>query len=393
MCAYIETNCDGWKKCNDKINILKNITYDDDDEFFDDTIRLLRVIKGKLYFDWPWGIQRFYHHPVDYYTVRLFSAVLEMVNNIPDSVFFLKNHDTPLLPANFPFPSFSHTPTLQHSDIPYPWVRAIAYEVLYHNEAIVKKNYIFYANDPDDDDIWNNKDTKAGWFGALWGSPGAVSRQIILDLQRIRPDLIDAGWTHSWYARPWNPASNEITSWGVTNISIHQENRTKETDEKYNKPGYLYSLIDQQVKKVHFAKYMASYKYLIVVGGQNGVDRLATFLSHSGAVILLQESEILQHFSTRIKPWVHYVPISFTAADLIEKIEWLNKNQKLARRIAKNGNNFAKSYLRLEDYYCYTAYAMHAISTIETSESLQPFNATWVNKIKPNSQELRIIQN
>ena len=40
-------------------------------------------------------------------------------------------------------PSFSHTPTLQHSDIPNPWARAIAYEILYHTEDIVKKGIVF----------------------------------------------------------------------------------------------------------------------------------------------------------------------------------------------------------------------------------------------------------
>jgi hypothetical protein len=50
-------------------------------------------------------------------------------------------------------PSFSHTPTLQHSDIPNPWARAIAYEIQYHTEDIVKKNMVFYDNDPDVDEM------------------------------------------------------------------------------------------------------------------------------------------------------------------------------------------------------------------------------------------------
>ena len=395
ICAYIETNCDHWKKCNEKIGYLKNKTYNSNEKFFDGTIRLLRVMKGRLYYDWPWGITRFYHEPPDYYATRIFSAVLEMIENVPDSVFFFKNHDTPLLPANFPIPSFSHTPTLQHSDIPNPWARAIAYEIQYHTEDVVKKNLVFYDNDPDNDQIWNEKETKAAFFGALWNSRGAVARQVVLDLQRIRPDLIDAGWTVAWNVQAYNPESNENIAWGPANettISNFNANRTKETDKKYDKPGYLYALVNQKTTKRQFARYMASYKYLIVLGGQNGVDRLATFLSHSGAVILLQESDIFQHFSARIKPWVHYVPISFTAADLIDKIEWLNKNPKLARRIAKNGNNFGKSYLRLEDYYCYTAYALHQIPKIETKQSLEPFNAKWVHEIKIKNDDARDLE-
>ena len=395
ICAWVETHCDGWKKCNEKVAVLKNKTYKAEEEFFDNTIRLLRVISGKLHFDWPWGVSRFYHSPPDYYTTRLFSGILEIIDNVPNSVFFLKNHDTPLLPANFPIPSFSHSPTIMNSDIPYPWARALAYEILYHTEQLVKDNLIFYDSDPDDDEIWNDKETKAGWYGALWSTAGAVSRQVILDLQQFRPDYISAGWTTSWHARPYNPESREETAVGPvlnsTSLSKYYANRTADTDALYNKPGYLYSIASKKVDRVQFNEYIATYKYLIVVGGQNGVDRLATFFAHSGAVILLQESDIMQHFSARIKPWVHYVPISFTAADLIEKIEWLNTNPILARRIAKNGYNFGKSYLRLEDYYCYTAYAMHLISKTETKSSLEPFNSRDVHTLKTEDNNFPII--
>jgi hypothetical protein len=35
-------------------------------------------------------------------------------------------------------------------------------------------------------------------------------------------------------------------------------------------------------------------------------DRLATLMAYSGAVIILQETDSLYHFSGRLKPWVHY---------------------------------------------------------------------------------------
>ena len=58
------------------------------------------------------------------------------------------------------------------------------------------------------------------------------------------------------------------------------------------------------------------YKYVIVLlglnEGQATADRLAGLLAHSGAVILLQESKFVYHFSSFLKPWVHYVPISYS---------------------------------------------------------------------------------
>ena len=55
-----------------------------------------------------------------------------------------------------------------------------------------------------------------------------------------------------------------------------------------------------------FEEYMISYRYLIVVSGVFGTGRLNQFLAHSGAVIMLQESDFRYHYSSFLKPWVHY---------------------------------------------------------------------------------------
>ena len=58
----------------------------------------------------------------------------------------------------------------------------------------------------------------------------------------------------------------------------------------------------------HFSleTYMTSYRYLVVLAGLFSADRLNTFLAHSGAVILLQETDFIYHYSSFLKPWVHY---------------------------------------------------------------------------------------
>lgn len=57
---------------------------------------------------------------------------------------------------------------------------------------------------------------------------------------------------------------------------------------------------------IHFEEYMTSYRYLIVICGMFGADRLNQFLAQSGAVIMLQESDFRYHYSSFLKPWVHY---------------------------------------------------------------------------------------
>ena len=59
-------------------------------------------------------------------------------------------------------------------------------------------------------------------------------------------------------------------------------------------------------------------------------------------MILLQEAGFDYHFSTRLQPWVHYVPLTYSMADATEKIEWLIAHDDMARRIAQNARNFGK---------------------------------------------------
>lgn len=68
-------------------------------------------------------------------------------------------------------------------------------------------------------------------------------------------------------------------------------------------------------------------------------------------MILLQQSNRRYHFSSLLRPFVHYVP--FSVGDIIDKIEWLKRNPRLAEQIALNAQAFAASYLRAEDYQCH----------------------------------------
>ena len=136
--------------------------------------------------------------------------------------------------------------------------------------------------------------------------------------------------------------------------------------------------ISKLTKDIKPEIFMRRYKYLVVLAGISAGERLTTYLAHSGAVILLQETDVVYHYSARLIPWVHYVPLSYTASDLIDKIEWLRANDKLARQIAKNAYAFGKSFLRLEDFYCYTATALRAFGNVTTPDARQPYNPSRI---------------
>ena len=115
---------------------------------------------------------------------------------------------------------------------------------------------------------------------------------------------------------------------------------------------------------------------------------MANLLAHSGAVILIQNHNYEYHFSSRIQPWVHYVPLKYNAADLIEKVEWLENHGKLAYRIARNARAFGASHLRLEDYFCYNAKLMKTFASImNDTDTVIPFHPKRMNTLPVDSKD------
>lgn len=307
--------CSPWVACKKKADgfMSGQLAYPDRLENY--FVKMVRVTKGRLYLDWPWGSGRIFKRP-DFNVIRLFSAVLEMVKDLPDSVFFIQTYDRPLFPSNFPFPAFSHSPKSDsNSDIPFPWPRIINDEVQVYTDQIMGSKRVYPDLDPHIDKIWASRAEKAGFFGQLWEkNPAALARQVLVDISFSRPDLIDARFTGANPMNPYNPASDEH----LFDMKIPRRSKRHLPDDQHgienlnatHIPGFIRTLRNKfqkiQSKK---DKYIKKYKYLVVLAGNTAADRLATFLAHSGSVILLQETDYVGHFSERIRPWVHYVQI------------------------------------------------------------------------------------
>ena len=413
----------------------------------DDRTRLIRIVGGVIYTDWPWGAWRFDKLEPDYFALRLLGAVAELTP-LPDCVFFLRNYDYPLLPAFVPMPAFSHSPSNLHADIPLPWVRAVDEEIAWFQDQLfgngnskkIMYNNLYYdegaatatlskrrrltssslsssqllttsgsgitgtsinilsripinmattveagsgaathtpshTHPPPDEararEAFSLRRSKAAFYGYLWGTPSATARLVVLDLARQHPDLLEVQWSAAFDVRAWNPLSEEkdvFDSQGLLQVG-------KEFAQKNSSPpGFLRSYRGQKQRdRLSPREYVSGTKYLLVLSGNNGADRLGPFLAHSGAVIMLQENDALSHFSSRLKPWVHYVPVSHTAADVVDKIRWLQENDDMAYQLAKNAYLFGRSFLRLEDYYCYTARGVMAVAEVEAADSKLPF--------------------
>ena len=85
-------------------------------------------------------------------------------------------------------------------------------------------------------------------------------------------------------------------------------------------------------------------KYIIVVDGHGWADRTAV---HDGVRILLFHATLHEDWvSNQLIPNEHYIKVKPDLSDLIEKLEWANKNDSEAKRIAQNGKEFAHKNLR-----------------------------------------------
>ena len=87
------------------------------------------------------------------------------------------------------------------------------------------------------------------------------------------------------------------------------------------------------------------YKYIINVGNSaDWAERLRMQL-FANSVTVLHQAECVEWFYPLLKPYVHYIPTNIFFTDLIENIEWCERNEDICQQIVKNANNFAKKYI------------------------------------------------
>ena len=370
ICAWAEkepsSTCFPWKKCQE---VRESFKKESPKKFLGiPEIRLVRIMNGsKLYYDWPWGRHRF--EPPRRSMILIALYVLAMVKDIQDSVFIM-GEERWVLPWHIPFPSFSCSPAMKSIDFPWPWFESYNHEFDIYRKAISNSKSIldqenYHENVYHNYSKWSERIPKAVYYGTM-----STVRQFVFEQGLLRPDLIEAKWLWSgpFYGDlyPLNPLSPEehLVFKNLTGKYTHSV-------------GYLEHVLQSHIKEGR-ADNVETYKYVIVLSGLSGLatsGRLARLLAHSGAVVLLQESEFSYHFSSRLKPWVHYVPLSYSAADVVDKILWLREHDHLAQRIALNARNFGRSYLRVEDYLCYVATAFNELSRLYNgSDALRPFD-------------------
>lgn len=389
-----ETHCDSWKRCNEHVQKFRAGIYDKTKFGMDNysgfkQFRMYRLMNGVLYDDWPFGpLNRTDKSDGSFQSnsiprnLALFEFLSAKISNLPDIVFFMGTEQA-FIPWNLPVPAFGPVAREEYGNMPWPWHEAYqgAYEIYY--------NIIDAKKDLQDESVianitdqlpWDQRIPKAAYFGS-WNN----IRGFAFDAAVAAPDLFDVSFHMSGQdsVTPLNPVSKEgpvsKEDWDAFQAHkvVDEKGQELKTPPHYDAriPGSAWPMMrfsdGRSYKPGH-------YRYVIVMMAMNGMatsGRTAELLAHSGAVLLLQERHMKSHFSAHLKPWIHYVPISYSGADLVRKVNWLRSHDREAQQIAANARIFARSHLRLEDYYCYALHAIEAVASVLAPDAKIPFNA------------------
>ncbi|CEL92630.1 unnamed protein product [Vitrella brassicaformis CCMP3155] len=98
------------------------------------------------------------------------------------------------------------------------------------------------------------------------------------------------------------------------------------------------------------------YKYVLHVDGNSYSKRLVSLLRSNSLVFLQTAFETWM--DGWLQPWVHFVPVSPSLADLPAKLVWALEHDDEARQIAENAQRFAADYLRPVDFSSYLAWLL-----------------------------------
>lgn len=177
--------------------------------------------------------------------------------------------------------------------------------------------------------IWETKKDIVIFRGSLTGNDRTITnpriRARMLSLQY--PSYIDAAITDTFKYYMFEP------NVGAIHTKIMDKNLYQEFEKRFD-PSYGY--IDHTVS----FKDQTNYKYILHIDGFTAAWRMSLEM-FSNSVILKVDSEYVEHFYHKLKPWVHYIPIKADLSDLIQRIIWCRKNDDICKQIAKNAYEFA----------------------------------------------------
>lgn len=253
-----------------------------------------------------------HEHPHEW--LLLFARMM-CTYDVPDIEFVLNVHDRKRHP-NFgnKVPIFSWGKDIgEDYDILLPY-----FQLLYYNSSLKHMDQLNIA--------WEQKIAKAVWRGTTTGGTFTnfnwpkYPRALMVSHCQRHHDFCDAGFVDF-------PQTDPGVSTAI-NMTFGKARRMK---------------LDELLR----------YKYAVVCDGNAAPSsRLALFMQ-SESLLLKQESPSIEWFYDDLRPYEHYVPLSYLFGDLKNKILWARHNDHKCKQIVQTAKRYAEIHFTEYQISCY----------------------------------------
>ncbi len=136
-------------------------------------------------------------------------------------------------------------------------------------------------------------------------------------------------------------------------------------DAKFLAPGYEHF---SHLKHGHgewlgFEKQI-EFKYHILLDSNSCAFSASPWKFFSNSLIFKPDSDWIQWYYAKLKPYVHFVPVKHDLEDLPAKIEWAKAHDSEAKAIARKARKFALEHLTMADHLAFLYFVINRYSQL-----------------------------
>lgn len=95
------------------------------------------------------------------------------------------------------------------------------------------------------------------------------------------------------------------------------------------------------------------------------------YLLAGDSLVLKQDSKYYEWFYKSLKTGVHFLGVKEDLSNLVAQVKWAMENDDQAKKIALNGQKFARNNLMPQDIFCYYAVLLQVITYQKSMMSLR----------------------
>lgn len=106
------------------------------------------------------------------------------------------------------------------------------------------------------------------------------------------------------------------------------------------------------------------FKYHILLDSNSCAFSASPWKFFSNSLIFKPDSDWIQWYYAKLKPFVHFVPVKHDLDDLPAKIEWAKAHDSEAKAIARKARKFALEHLTMADHLAYLYFVINKYSQL-----------------------------